>query len=581
MKYKLIAEKPSNRTLIEQVLINRGLDPNEINHYLSANENDLYDPLLLDNMDRGAKMYIKHIVANDPMTMIVDPDVDGMTSAALFINYTYKLFPAYVQNNITYLCHTGKQHGLNDMMEWLPETKFLVMIDSSSNDYTYHKILADKGIDILVLDHHEAEKVSEYACVINNQLCDYPNKALSGVGIAYKFCCYLDQKLGIYNAHDLEDLVSIGCIADMMDVRQIETRYLITNGLKDIHNPLIKTMAERQSHQFEGSGITPMGAAFYIAPFINAVMRSGTLEEKFLLFESLLEHKAYEEIPSTKRGCKGQMETRVEQAARMASNVKNRQKRLQDSGVSAIELMIQKEHLLDNKILIVRIRDDILDKNLAGLVANQLAGKYQRPVMILRETSYEGKKCWSGSMRGYEKSELKDFRQFLLSTGLMIFVEGHANAAGCGVYDENFYALVQKTNEMLADVDFSPVYQVDAIIDYSRLTDSLVFEIANWAELWGQNLDEPLIAIENVIADDDTFSLIGQNQKTMRITVPEQKTNFIKFNLKDEEKDELLNYENLNMNIVGKFVLNYYMGTVSPQIQIVDYEIKKQLKWDF
>ena len=211
MKYELISEKLDNRTLIEQILINRGLAPEEINHYLSANEKDLYDPLLLDNMERGAELYVKHIANNSPMTMIVDPDVDGMTSAALFINYTYKLFPAYVQNNITYLCHTGKQHGLNDMMEWIPEeTKFLVMIDSSSNDYEYHKQLAERGIDILVIDHHEAEKVSEYACVINNQLCGYPNKALSGVGVAYKFCCYLDKKLGIYNAHELEDLVALG-----------------------------------------------------------------------------------------------------------------------------------------------------------------------------------------------------------------------------------------------------------------------------------------------------------------------------------------------------------------------------------
>ncbi len=553
----------------------------EINHYLSANENDLLDPLLLDNVERGAQMYIQHIAANDPLTMIVDPDVDGMTSAALFINYTYKLFPAYVQNNITYLCHTGKQHGLNDMMEYIPEdTKFLVMIDSSSNDYDYHKQLAERGIDILILDHHEADKVSKYACVINNQLCNYPNKALSGVGIAYKFCCYLDKKLGIYNAHDLEDLVSIGNIADMMDVRSIETRYLITNGLKDIQNPLLKEMANRQAHQFEG-GITPMGAAFYIAPFINAVMRSGTLEEKFLLFEAFLEHKAYDEIPSTKRGCQGQLETRVEQAGRMATNVKSRQKRAQDSGVAMIEELIKSENLLDNKILAVRISDNMLDRNLAGLVANQLAGKYQRPVWILRETYYQNQKCWSGSARGYEKSSLKDFRQFLNSTDLIVAAEGHANAFGLTVTDDNYDTLIQKTNEMLADVDFSPAYQVDAIIDYSRLTDSLVFEIANWAELWGQNLEEPLIAIENVVVDSDTYALIGANQKTLRISVPTQRTNFIKFNLKDDEKELFEQMGVGKMNIVGKFVLNHYQGSVSPQIQVVDYEILKQLRWDF
>ena len=142
-------------------------------------------------------------------------------------------------------------------------------------------------------------------------------------------------------------------------------------------------------------------------------------------------------------------------------------------------------------------------------------------------------------------------------------------------------AFIDKTNEMLADIDFSPNYQVDAIIDYSRLTDSLVFEIANWTELWGQNLSEPLIAIEKVPANTETFALIGSNQKTMRISHETNKLNFIKFNLKDEEKDALQRNEAFNLNIVGKFVLNNYMGVITPQVQIVDYEIINTRKWDF
>ena len=50
--------------------------------------------------------------------------------------------------------------------------------DSSSNDYEVHKQLAERQVDVLVIDHHEAERVSEFACIINNQLCDYPTKSL-------------------------------------------------------------------------------------------------------------------------------------------------------------------------------------------------------------------------------------------------------------------------------------------------------------------------------------------------------------------------------------------------------------------
>lgn len=74
-------------------------------------------------------------------------------------------------------------------------------------------------MDVLVLDHHEAEAVSQYACVINNQLCDYPTKSLSGVGIVCKFCEYLDEIMGTNYAQEQYDLTALGCIADVMDVR--------------------------------------------------------------------------------------------------------------------------------------------------------------------------------------------------------------------------------------------------------------------------------------------------------------------------------------------------------------------------
>lgn len=63
-------------------------------------------------------------------------------------------------------------------------------------------------------------------------------------------------------------------------------------------------MAEKNAYSL-GDIISPIGVAFYIVPLVNAVTRVGTMEEKILLFESMLEWKAFEEVPSTKRGCKG------------------------------------------------------------------------------------------------------------------------------------------------------------------------------------------------------------------------------------------------------------------------------------
>jgi single-stranded-DNA-specific exonuclease len=79
-----------------------------------------------------------------------------------------------------------------------------------SNDYEAHKEMYDRGIDVLVIDHHEADQVSKYACIINNQLCDYPTKSLSGVGMVYKFCSYIDKIMNTDYADQFIDLVALG-----------------------------------------------------------------------------------------------------------------------------------------------------------------------------------------------------------------------------------------------------------------------------------------------------------------------------------------------------------------------------------
>ena len=159
MKYQLISEL-TEPTMIEQVLVNRGFYKEDIQHFLNVNETDVLDPLLIANIEEGAKLLIKHIKAGSKIFMPIDSDCDGFTSAALFINYLNCLFPHYAQSNIIYKAHQGKEHGIIESA--VPDNVELVIaIDSSSNDYEVHKNLADRGIDVLVIDHHEAERISE------------------------------------------------------------------------------------------------------------------------------------------------------------------------------------------------------------------------------------------------------------------------------------------------------------------------------------------------------------------------------------------------------------------------------------
>ena len=356
MEYQLIVPRiPQDRMLsaVEQVLFNRGILPENVEHYLNTTDADILNPAMITNIDQGARVLVQHIAQGDKVLIQIDSDCDGYTSAAALINYLNRLFPGFVQTNVYYRIHTGKQHGI--LLETIPEdVKLVIAPDSSSNDYEVHEELKSRGVDVLVIDHHEADKISENAVIINNQLCDYPTKSLSGVGMVYKFCSYMDELLNVDYADDYLDLVALGMVADMMDLRDFETRHLITRGLENIRNPYFKGMVDKQAYSLK-DGISPIGVAFYIAPYVNATIRMGTQEEKLMLFESMLDYRGYELVPSTKRGCKGQTETRVEQACRNCTNIKNRQTKARDAALENIERIIKEKNLLENKILAIKL----------------------------------------------------------------------------------------------------------------------------------------------------------------------------------------------------------------------------------
>ena len=581
MEYRLRAPEFPIYTPVEQVLVNRGIPYDQINHYLNTTDNDILDPRLIPNLDEGAKMLIKHISQNDKVLIQVDSDCDGYTSAALLMNYLYCLFPSFVNNNISYRVHMGKQHGI--IPDTIPEdVKLVIAPDSSSNDYEAHEYLNLSGVDVLVIDHHEADHISEYACIINNQLCDYPTKSLSGVAMVWKFCCYIDMLLKTDHAQKFLDLVALGLVADMMDVRDFETRRLIDKGLQQIRNPYFRGAIDKDQFHFTNE-ITPIGVAFYIAPLINATTRVGTQEEKLMLFESMLDFRGYELVPSTKRGCKGQAETRVEQACRNCTNIKSRQTKIRDNSLEKIEQIIANQNLLSNKILIVQLDDLITDRNLTGLIANQLMSEYQRPVLILNKIENEdGTITWEGSGRGYDKSRLKDFRGFLENNKYVMYAEGHANAFGVGIRDEDISAFIASTNSALDGFDFTPIYNVDFIYKSDELTPDEVIDIAGMKSLWGQGVEEAEIAVEGIKVHKDNIRILSPDKNpTLKIMLPNG-INFMKFRSSEEEYDKLyseLGY--VTINIVGECERNIWNNKISPQVMIKDYEIVDRANYYF
>lgn len=570
MKYKLIAKPNKNYSPMQQILVNRGIDVKDIEHYLKTSDADILNPDLLDNMEEGVKRLVSAIKNQEKMFLIVDCDADGFTASAALVNYIYKVFPS-AMDLLSIQLHEGKEHGIEE--KWLEEIvaneyKLVICPDASSNDYNQHKFLKDNGIDVLVLDHHDAEEVSENAIIINNQLSDYPNKTLSGVGVVYKFCSKIDELMKIKEADTILDLVSLGMIADMMDMRNFETKHLIQKGLTRIENPFFKALVERQAYSI-GETVTPIGVAFYIAPLINATIRVGTQNEKEVMFKAMLNHCAYDMIPSTKRGEKGKTETIVTQAVRNATNVRNRQKKARDNGFEYVEQIIAANNLDKNKIIVVQVSED-LDKNLTGLIANQLMAKYQKPVLLVRETD-EG--LLQGSARGYDKSELKDLKSFLLESGFMEYAEGHAAAMGVGIYKDKVNALVDYSNTVLANYDFSACYDVDYEYMSNDFKAQDIIDIGSMKSLWGKGVDEAMVVIKGIKITSNNITLMSANKNpTIKITL-QNGTSLIKFGASQAEFESLKSSGYTEIDVIGTCAINEWQGMITPQILIKDYEV--------
>lgn len=582
MKLKLLGVNNPNYSTLEQVLVNRKIPYNETHHYMNTSDADISDPTAFgDCIEKGAKMLVSNIQQESNTLVICDCDCDGFTAAALLINYLNDSFPSFVQNNLKWYVHEGKQHGLSDCMDYINQKdfKFIIIPDAGSNDYELHKELKDRGIDILVMDHHEAEYVSEDACVINNQLSDYPNKELSGVGVTWQFCRYLDRLLGTSYADYYIDLVALGNTGDMMSLTSIETKHLINKGFlpENIHNPYIYEMWQKNKFKL-GEHITSIDAAFYIVPMINAVQRSGSIEEKELLFKSMLKSDAFKMIPSNKRGHKpGEEERLVDQAVRMSTNVKNRQTRTQDAGMELLEKKIEKEGLLKHKVLLFTLKDGQVDRNIAGLIANKLAAKYQRPCCVITETDDN----YQGSARGYETSGLTNFKDVCEASGVE-WAQGHQNAFGVCIAADKLENFIDNTDRALADMSSEPVYYVDYIYTGGDVNPQDILTIGGLKELWGKDFNEAMVAIKDLKVSKDMVQVYRKSSNTLKITLP-NKVNIMKFNATDEECEMLENQTGayVQMDVVGTCHINEFFGNVTPQIFMEEYEITGSGKYLF
>lgn len=363
--------------------------------------------------------------------LIVDCDTDGVTSSAIFYLYTKKICPDI---QIDYLIHNGKQHGLEDHIDYLlncgTHYGLIVQPDSGSADFIYHEQL---DTNILILDHHdieEGQQLSSRAVVINNQISpNYKNKELTGAGVTWQFFRYIDKQLNTNYANEFIDLAALGICGDMGSILNLENRYIMQAGFNNVSNFFFQKAIEKQAYSMQNV-VNSTTVAFYIVPLINAMIRVGSLEEKERLFKAFIDGE--ELIPSNKRGAKGAYEMAAVESLRECTNAKSKQTRITDNMVDILESRIFKYDLLSHKILFVRLtEEDDFPNEVTGLIAMKLSVKFQRPTIVARLNSSDN--YIRGSLRNFNGSPLEDFKQFLNDSGFFEYAQGHASAAGVSI----------------------------------------------------------------------------------------------------------------------------------------------------
>ena len=520
MKYKIVGTNDYSNPL-KTFLQNRGVK--DIEKYTHLDDTCLCSPYDLDNIERAVQTYLNAIENNKTISILTDSDCDGFCSASMIYSYTKNLNP---ECKLTYLLHTGKGHGLTEEIEIPEDTQLLIIPDAGTNDTAQCKALKEKGIDIIILDHHEQEVENPYAVIVNNQCSNnYKNKSLCGAGIVYKFLQAVDEECWNDCADDYLDLVALANISDNMDIREPETKYLILKGLEFITNAFFEKMLEGQSYYFP-DGTTIIGVQFYITPLINALIRIGSQEEKDILFRAFIGDES-ETFDYKKRGEKEfTQESIYERATRICKNAKQRQGRIVDKQLPLICNHIKNAKQDKHEVIITNVTDYI-ESTLTGVVAIKIASAFHKPCILLRE----GKdNTYSGSVRVPERNPITNFKD-ILNAKTFISTQGHASACGATVHKTNIKESLNLLDNYIKNNGLSGIADtpIDFVIDYEDLNVGIYRDIANLKPYYGKGLEECNILVRNIPVDSEDIVIQGKNQDTWCVTICDEAIKIIKF----------------------------------------------------
>lgn len=482
-------------------------------NFFRPNLTQLYDPFLMKGMDEGSNRLASAIRTGERVVVYGDYDVDGTSATAIIYNFL-KQFGVKVDYYIPHRFKEGYGIGKEgiDYSESIGAS-LIVTVDCGITAVDEALYAREKGIDLIICDHHNAgEVIPDAVAVLDPKQpgCPYPFKGLSGAGVGYKLVQATLVRLGLKPevAHPYLDLVAISIASDIVPMVD-ENRILMREGLKLINEtprPGIKALLDKVS--LRSSDVTTTHIVFSLGPRINAAGRMGdaAIAVELLICEQPEAAKEYaeklEKINTDRRSTDTKtMEEALEQAKQYIG----------EDAFSSLVLHDPKWHL-----------------GVIGIVASRLVDKYNRPSIMLSTVD--------GMIKGSARSindfniydALKQCEDHLLQFG------GHKYAAGLTIAEEELGSFIKKfreiTDKMLSGHDFKPELSIDAELSLKEITPRF-WKLLKQFEPFGPNNMKPIFVSKNVQCVGKPAT-VGQGHLKMKVAQPESKPfNVIGFNL--------------------------------------------------
>lgn len=497
-----LSKKLNCNSIIANLLLQRGLtNIEDIQTFFHPSLNMLHDPFLMKDMDKAVDRLDKAIAQDEKILIYGDYDVDGTTSVALLYKYLKdKCNPEYLEYYIPNRYTEGYGVSLKGI-DYAVENGFplIIVTDCGVKAVEKVKYAKDKGVDIIICDHHQpGDSLPDAVAVLDPQRhdCTYPYKWLSGCGVSFKLiqAHTIKHHLPMAKLYYLLDLVCVSIASDIVPITG-ENRILAYYGMQQLNakpslglQTIIKTSGIDKS-------ISINDIVFRIGPRINAAGRVESGNKAVALLTADDKHTANEIAADI--------------------NTFNDQRRVLDHDITeeAIALITQSDTEASKKTTV--LFNPKWHKGVIGIVASRLTETFYRPTVVLTESNGFA----TGSARSVEGFDL--YYAISQCSELLENYGGHKYAAGLTMKLENIEAFKAKferiVTETIKDEMLIPQINIDAKIKLNDITPELYGMIQKFAP-FGPHNNIPVFMTDNVLNFFGT-KRVGKNNEHLRLVV--------------------------------------------------------------